>query len=240
MAILLKTLNYLQMKNYLFLLFMIFTIGSLSAQKKLTEGVILMELTDIKSDDPSMAAMLGGMRGSTQEIVFNPEKQRSSMSMMGGLVNTTVFFDSKSNESRTYMDMMGNKIMIRTPTENQEENNDFNIQVDKSKTKKINGYNCHKVVMTPKTNEGQSMELIMYVTEEIAVISSVSSQFNTSAIKGTPLEMSINAEGMTMTFTCKKVDEKLPKDPFKEPTGYKEMTMEEFQKSMGNMGGFGF
>lgn len=222
--------------TFLFVLFVSFQ--SLSAQSKLTEGVLYMELTEVDADDPEAAGMLSGMRGSTQDIYFSTDKQKVIMNMMGGLISTTSITDAKAKESRTYMDMMGQKIVVKSPY-NAEENGEENLEIkyDPSKNKTIHGYKCKYAAIVPKVEGAEGTLVEIYYTEDIQLLGSVSSQINTSAIKGAPLEMAISAQGFKMKYETKKIGTSLDKDAFKEPTGYKEMTQEEFEKMMG---GFNF
>jgi hypothetical protein len=45
----------------------------------------------------------------------------------------------------------------------------------------------------------------------------------------------IMGEGLNMTFVANEVITKIPKGSFDMPSGYKKMTMEEFEKQMGGM-----
>jgi hypothetical protein len=228
------------MKNVFLLLIAFLTLVSNQsiAQGKLKEGVIMMELTEVDSDDPNVAGFLSGMRGSTQDIYFNQDQQKVVSSMMGGMMTTTIVSDMKAKESRTYMDMMGQKYLVRNPLGEEDNADDSEVFIDPSKTKKIAGYTCKYARITPKSNEGQDVVVEMYFTEDIQLVGSVSGQVNTKGIKGAPLEMSVSAQGFTMKYETKKVQDKLGKDAFSEPKGFKEVTQEELQKMLGGFGGF--
>lgn len=219
-------------------LFLLFTGVSVLAQKAITEGVIVLELTDIKSDDASMQSMLNSMKGATTETVFSPTKQKIVMAMMGGMLSTKIFYDVKSKESKTYMDMMGNKILLKSDDKEAGKEDgevDFDIE-ELNETKTIQGYTCKKIRLKLK-NTGADGNIYLYVTDKIKTAqTSFGNNMTTTKINGTPLEMKIAMQGMTMTYTAKSVSDKLPKDAFVEPKGYKEMSLEEFQKSMGQMG----
>lgn len=225
------------MKKLLFLLFAVAISHMAIAQKTMTEGIIVLELTDIKSDDPAMQGMLSSMKGGTIETVFTKDKQRSSTSMMGGMVKTMSYTDVKSKSANTYMDMMGNKIALKIDPKEVEENEpDFDIEKT-GETKMINGYKTTKYVMKLKDKEVAGGEFVLYVAEDIKINSiDLGNNITTTQISGAPLEMSMSMQGMSMAYTLKKLENKIPEDAFVEPTGYKEMTMEEFQKSMGGMG----
>ncbi len=221
------------MKNLLFFALSLALAVPMFAQKALTEGSIKLELTEVKADDPQMESMLAGMRGSTNETYFSKDKQKNVTSMLGGLVSIVIFSDEK--ESRTYSDMMGQKVMVRTKNETVKKDDKMDIDfVYTKETKTIQGYKCEKVLVKPKNPQSGAdtpeMELVLYVTKDIKVRNTVNQQFDMSKLEGTPLEMSISTSGMTMVYTCKSVDSKLPKDVFNEPKGFKEVTQEEFEK----------
>lgn len=214
-----------------------FLVNLANAQGKLKEGVLFMELTEVESEDPEAAGMLSGMRGSTQDIYFMADKQKVIMNMMGGLISTTSVTDISQNENRTYMDMMGQKLVIKSTFKKDENVEDImDIQYDDSKTKNIHGYLCKYAKMIPKSDESQGAVIEIFYTEDIILPGSVSSQLNTSEIKGAPLEMTISAQGFKMKYETKKISNTIGKDTFSEPKGYKEVTEEEFEKMFGGMG----
>lgn len=227
------------MKNVLFLFLSLALSISAIAQKKMTEGVIVLELTEIDSDDPSMAGMLSSMKGGTMETVFTSKNQKSTMKMMGGMVTTQTYIDVKAKKSKTYMDMMGNKIALKLDAEEASKasaETDVDI-VETKETKVIKGYKTKKYIIKPKGVEMNGGEISIYVAEDIQVGTiDLGNNMTTSKLKGAPLEMNMKMQGMSMVYTLKSIDEEVPANAFKEPTGYKEMTMEEFQKSMGGMG----
>ena len=225
------------MKKILFLFLMVTASYLAMAQKTMNEGVIVLELTEIKSDDPSLQGMLSGMKGGTMETVFTKNKQRSSTNMMGGMIKSVTYTDGKTNKSSTYMDMMGNKIKLLVDADDVEVD-DSNLNFEKTgETKMINGFKTHQYVVKISDDGVGQGEFVMYVAEDIKLDNvSLGNNMTTSKIKGAPLEMKMNIQGMTMEYTLKKIEDKVPAGAFDEPSGYKEMSMEEFQKTMGGMG----
>lgn len=229
--------NILIMKQLL-IIFLMVSISASSFAQKISEGVIKMELTDIKADDPSIASQMAMMKGSTNDIYFSKSQQKVAMSMMGGMMNMMVFTNPDTKESKLFMDMMGNKFQVKTPAEETGTNDEMDIKVT-DETKDIKGYKCTKVILTAKPGaiSGQDMKLTLYVTDKIETAGPFTPQMKgVSKVKGTPLEMSIETSGVTMVYTCKAVDTTLPKDAFKEPKGYKEMSKEEYEKMMQGFG----
>ena len=89
----------------------IFAVSSLTtfAQKDLSDGKIMYEITELNSDNPQ-AAML---KGSTISMFFQGEKQKMDINMMGGMVRVQTITNSKNPDASTVlMDMMGQKIEL--------------------------------------------------------------------------------------------------------------------------------
>ena len=113
---------------------------------------------------------------------------------------------------------------------------EYEITYDKSDTKEIAGYNCYKAVL--KDSIGNVLNT--YVTEDIKIkVNHFEQMF--PGLEVFPLEFSMGAQGMSMLFSAQEFVTKLNSDAFEYVADdYEEMTMEEFEKSMGGMGGMGF
>ncbi len=223
----------------LLILFLLVSVSVTAFSQKISEGVIRLELTDVKSDDPSVASQMAMMKGSTNDIYFSKDQQKVSMSMMGGMMNMMVFTTPATKETKLFMDMMGNKFQVKTPMEEPGTGEDEMDIKTTDETKEIKGYTCKKVIMTPKKTaaNGQDMTITLYVTDRIQMVGPITPQMKgPNKLNGTPLEMSIQTSGVTMVYTCKGVETSLPKDSFKEPKGYKEMSKEEYEKMMQGFG----
>lgn len=226
------------MKNFLqtcFLAIFIFSTGtSTFAQKKIKEGFVKYEITSLETDQPELAVM----KGTRMNIYFTNEQQKMDMKIMGGLVRIQTIAENDAPEKGTVlMDMMGKKIQLSDLGEEVMKNNpmtnlgDFSVKYDKKDRKKIAGYKCHKALL--KLDSG--MELNVYVTKKIQP---VSTQFDMifKGLEGFPLEYIINTGmGFSMTFTAQEVSGKVDKNTFLIGKGYEKMTLEEFQKQMGNL-----
>jgi hypothetical protein len=209
-----------------------------TAQKTLKEGSVIYELTNIESDAPEAQMM----KGSRVNIYFNKKKQKFEMSMMGGLVEITSFTDLNTEESTMLTNVMGNKAMVKMSkeeTEKQKEKNqkpEFEVTFDKSDKKEIVGYKCYKAVL--KDKDGTT--ITTYVTDEIKTKLEFFNQMF-PGLEAFPLEYSIDAGGISLVFSAQEFNTKVAKDTFDIPTeGYPEMTLEEFEKQMGGLGGMGF
>lgn len=209
------------------------------AQKKIKEGYVVFTL-DTKNNDSPELAMMGK---ATLSFYFTDKRQKMIMDMMGGMMKVQTFTSTdESIEPTIFMDMMGQQIQL-VEIDDQEASNTNNfmnmenvadISYDEKNRKDIVGYDCYKAVV--KTKDGQVMQY--YITEKIFPPTSKGNAG--TVLKGYPLEMTIDTgQGMLMTFVATEVSKKLEDSDFDFPTGYKKMTMEEFEKTMGNFGGFG-
>ncbi len=145
-----------------------------------------------------------------------------------GLGDQITINDVKSGKSTVLMNMMGQKIALSTDGADRE----FEPVVEElDGTKEIAGYLCKQVKYSiPGKDGGEDVSYTIYYSEEIG--SEANTQF--PGLNGFPMEYVIEAQGMTITYTAKKVtEEKVSKDLAKIPDGYELMTYEEFLKMMG-------
>lgn len=238
------------MKKITTLCFFLFLLVGTStfAQKEIKEGVISMEITKVECDNEQYAQMLQMMKGSEMSVAFDKDNSLMTMNMMGGMMKTRALTKKNAKEVVTLIDAMGQKMMNKMAKEDFEKNKaaakDAKVEVtyDKSDTKKILDYTCHKAIVKfplPGT-EGEFVQMNAYVTEDLKLSESLMQGVDASKLEGTPLEYSISAsqQGMTfsMTFTAQDIKTTLDKSVFKLDTeGYKEVTLEQMQ-SMGGMG----
>lgn len=228
-------------KTSIFLLFVSLSVDSFG-QKMLDKGMIKMELTKVESDDPQMAMQLEMMKGSLTEVHFDENQHVTNMSMMGGMVEIKNHINEKENKMNMLFDMMGQKMWIESNLEESQskEQKDIaalsEIKYDKSETKEILGYNCYKMTITNPEMEG--MSVTGFITEDIKTKANLVQGFQSLKFEGYPMEFTIGNPQFSMTMTAVEIKDTVDENNFKlNTTGYKKMTMEEFQK---NMGGFGF
>lgn len=162
---------------------------------------------------------------------------RVEMAMGMGMTQTTIS-DGKKKEAITLMDIMGNKTAIKSTEEDMKKKTGESAPVVKllDETKTVAGYKCKKAIITIKDKKEGEITMPVWYTEEITTYNSQwASQYK--GIKGMMMEYEIKASGMTMKMTAKSVTKEAVSDAkFTIPEGYKVMTAEEFQKSMGSMG----
>ena len=237
------------MKRLGLLLFAVFgfSMFSLQAQDKLNEGYIKYEITDILSEDEQMQAMLGMMKGTTNEVYFNKKQALTKMNMMGGMMKMTFLSNLEDKSGTMLFDAMGQKYMVPMSAEDakvQEEKmaeNTGNIEFEylKDDVKTIAGYECYRVAM--KSTDIEGFEMSAYVTEDIISDANIMQGIESTKLKGFPLEYIVNNGQFSMVFSAIEILKELDITVFNIDTkGFKEMTMEEFQDAMGQMGGMGF
>jgi hypothetical protein len=236
------------MKRILFLIIVLAAIASpvyMQAQKALKEAYIKYEVTAVKSDDPQMEAALNMMKGSTLEIFFTENKQKMATDMMGGMMKMSTINLVDKAESIMLMDMMGRKMKIKgsddefakmNGQENAMDSINYDVVYDKSKQKTIAGYPCYSAMITV-VQEGVELKVETYITEKLMSPKSVIRNMEKVDVKGVPLEYTLAAQGFSMTYTATKVEEKVDPAAFAIPEGYEEMSIEDFMKTMGSMGG---
>lgn len=236
------------MKNLINLFLLLVPFVAVTAQKSMTEGYIKMEITDIKaeSDDPNMAMGLEMMKGSVTEIYFIEGKYKTTMNMMGGMIAMQNVVDVSTKKMDMLFDAMGNKMWIDSNLDEVKESadqtngmEDFDISYDKSETKSILGFEAYKATITIPNTPGTTVE--GWITEEINTDANIIQGMADLKLKGFPLEFSVKNPQMTMTFAATDIKESVDKSVFDfNTTGYKKMTMKEFQETMGGMGALGF
>jgi len=236
---------------------------STSTTAQATTGSISMGITDFEM--PGMEGDMGGQMKSMMSSMemtmhFKPGHQVTDINMMG-MMNMKQYYH---NDIMTqYMDMMGQKIMIKTPVnqqleqmkelgidiENLEEM--YKITYDKTTIKTIMGYDCYKATINmdlemmsqgQKMPEGmKDMEMIMYITEDIKMESFNLQNIPGLKMKGTPLSFTIDMGMMKMTYEATNFNKNPDPSVFEKPKGdYKEMSLEDLQKMGMGAGGFGF
>lgn len=234
--------------SLLFLAVSFFGIAASTAQEVLSEGYIKFEVTDVQSDDAAMAAQLGMMKGTTNEVYFTKEKSLTKMNMMGGMMKMTMLANMADNTSMMLFDAMGQKYMIPVSSEEKaiakeksdETMGDLEFIYDKEDKKTIVGYECYKMMIKSASMEG--FEMSAYITQDIETKTEVLQGIEAGKMEGFPLEYIVSQGGQfSMVFTAQEVKKEIDATVFDLNTkGFKEMTMEEFQSAMGNMGGMGF
>ena len=212
---------------------------TVNAQKTLDKGTIMMEITKVGSEDAQTAQMLEMMKGTSFEIIFKGEESITKTSMMGGMVKTDIKMNKESGKMDMYMDMMGSKMLVETDMdEAQKSQGQVKAEVEavKSDTKEILGYKTYLVKI--KSADTPDMKISAYVTEEVKAPANGIQGLQSVDLPGFPLMVIMESPQMSMTLETKKLSGEMDEAALNpDASGYKKMTMDEFQKSMGGMGG---
>ena len=227
------------MKLFSGLLFLLLTF---SVKSQHTSGHLTLSITDATFSDPSMSQAADMVKSTQQEIYFEPNRQKTVINSMNGMLNVQTFVEDGQSGPEQYMDMMGQKIKLiinEDELEGAKELTDgLDIQYDKSDTKKILDFDCYKAAFSIEAN-GQSMEFVMYVTDEIKIKQLDLQNLKNLNVKGTPLQINMDMGVMKMVFEATGFSQDFDKEVFNKPEGpYQEMNIADLQK-MG-MGSFGF
>lgn len=215
--------------SVIWLLVTVFLLSSFIASAKEFKGVITYKITISGS---GVNDEMKNMMPKTMVMSIKGNKARSEMVMpMGKTVNIT---DGDAKTSITLMDMMGQKIAIKSTTD--EINKEVadapkaNVNVT-GETKDICGYTCKKAIIT---FEGEDTEIIVYFTEELggSALNFDNPQFKD--INGVMLEFEMPNDSFTMQFTATGIEKKNVEDSeFTIPDGYTIKTREEMQGMFG-------
>jgi hypothetical protein len=236
------------MKKILFNLIVLLAFSTITfAQKTLSSGFIKMEIVDISSNNPQVAMSMEMMKGTATDIYFNEQKTLTKMNMMGGMVEITNLYNNSTEKVDMLFNAMGQKMHIESTKEERDALegdaanmlNNMKVEEDPSDTKTILGYKCVKVKVT-NPSAGQGMSIDMYVAKDIKASSKSMQGLQNVEINGFPLETTINSAEPNMTMVMRAVDLKTEVNDkvFTLKTdGYQKVSMKDFQKMMGSMGG---
>ncbi len=201
---------------------------------QLKEGKIDYSVT-FSTSDPSVQAQLSMLSGSTMNLTFANEG--SIFEMAFGMFSTTKTISNIKDKKTLILmgGMMGNKAILKD-TEPLEADDAPMIEKT-SETKTIAGYKCTKYI----ADLGPEVGIAVYwVTSEIEVTSMPENKFIVAGLGGTPLELEMETNGLTITIVAKAVAKSLKKENKATlfstaiPEGYEVMTMDELEE-MGGM-----
>jgi hypothetical protein len=222
------------MKNLFILFLALLSYGTATAQETLSEGSLVFEISNIKSDNPNLQQ---AMKGSTNQVHFKGTSMKNDIQMMNGAVRMQYLSNSSTRESYVYIDLMGKQTKVSMPdsvqkVKEKELVGNTNITYDEASTKTIQGYKCHKAIAEILLPNGSVKAYHLYLTEAITVPASAISGLP-SNLKGFPLEFTIVAGETEMAYTLKSFSKTMVADALKMPDTYPTMDYKEFEKSMG-------
>jgi len=207
----------------IFLLSFCFLSSSLNAQKALSEGTLVYNMSvETGSGEPKMADMLDG---ATTTIYLKGNESRSEL--VSSLGREATIFNVSTGKGVMLKDYSGQKLMITLTSKNWEENNKkyqgivFN---NTGETANISGFNCKKAIA--KLNNGTSFT-VYYTTDVNVANKSYDSQFKT--LPGLPVQYEMQSGKMKLKFTLASISyNSVPASMFEIPTsGYRVLTYEE-------------
>lgn len=214
---------------------------NLSAQEA---GTLTMEIVDISSDNPGVAAQAEGMKGTKTYVSFMGKKSVTKMDIMGGMVKIDLHND-ENGAMDMIMDAMGQKIWVnasklemdRMKAESDSPLEEMDIEYDKADTKEIAGYKCHKMTVTFPDNEDASLEA--YVTNDLDISASIIQGIEMDQFEGFPLEYVFNNGMMTTTVSAVEFKKEVDITVFEKNTdGYTKMSLQDLINMSGGQMGF--
>lgn len=172
-------------------------------------------------------ALMGGLM--SVQFINNKSKDLTTMLMNipSFYEKTAINFDKDSDIMQELMKAQKtNAAPVKVPE----------IQYNKRKKKRIAKYPCHLAEMEV---EGQSIKF--YVTEKLRPAAMVMNDDNLKSLKGFPLAMEMNIEGMTLKITAVDViKETVETTAFEIPESYEMKSLDEFiEEVKAKTGGMG-
>jgi len=201
-----------------------------SGSGKITEGKITYKIDLSQTEMNMMEKQMLEMAKLT--ISFKDAFVKTDFDM--GMVATSVTADGNAKTGLMLISMLGNKTAIKMSAEDlsKKEKDKGNYTVEYSdETKEIAGYKCKKANV--KLENGAMLS--MFYTEDIQP-AKINTDFTYEGIKGFPLEMQVDMNGMKFNMVASSVDgTPLPADFFSMeiPEGYTESDMSQFSGAMG-------
>jgi len=199
---------------------------------KITEGKISYKIDLSQTEMNFIQKQL--MEAAKLTIAFKDAYVKTDFDL--GMVATTVIADGDSKTGLMLFSMMGNKTAAKMTAEDfskkQKEKGNYTIDYA-DETKEIAGYRCKKA--TVKLENGATLS--MFYTEDIQP-AKINTEFTYEGIKGFPLEMQINMNGMVVNLVAGSVDgTPLPENYFSMeiPEGYTETDLAPFMGGSENM-----
>lgn len=220
------------------LLLLTFSLSVAYSQSAITNGHIIFELTDVVTDNPQAKQMLNGALLSLQS---KDNVYRSNMSMMGDQINIENYYDLNDKDSRIYLNLMGKKVLTSIPDSVQqakltELDENSIVTYFKEDTKEINGFTCYKALVESLQKDGSVAETTMYVTKEVAFPAYVLGGLP-KKLDAFPMEFTIKAKGMVMSYTFKSYTQEVAADFNEEKQGFNEMSYDDFMNTIGKQMG---
>ena len=209
------------MLKFRLILLALFISGTLMAQE--FQGIITYSISyDLSAEMKPYESMLP----KTSKMMYRDKVSQTTMETAATGGSTMVISDNEKKQVLTLMDNGMQKIAIRSTFDNDESKDPEYTKTGEKK--EIVGYSC-EVFET----EVEGSVLRVCVTKELPTIHTE----NATGLDGFPLEIEIETPQITTTQTVTDITEgSVPKLKLDVPSGYEEMSIEEYQKSLINLG----
>lgn len=205
-------------------------INPLQAQKVLSEGVIVYDITiQTGSKEPQLADMFDGAKTT---IYLKGGQSRTEM--VSPLGSTTTIFDARSNAGAVLKEYGNQKLLIKMTKEDWTDLNSkysgiaFTLE---NETKEIAGYQCQKA--HAKLKDGSSFTV--FFTKDLAT-ENKDYDFQFKNLPGLPLEYESVMGNLKVKYSASKIAfDPVPLQKFAIPTaGYRQLTYAESKNLKGN------
>ena len=207
----------------IFLLSFILISSSTSAQKTLTEGTLVYNMSvETGSGEPKMADMFDG---ATTTIYLKGTMSRTEL--VSSLGSEATIHNASTGTGVILKDYSGQKLMITLTPQNWAQNNskyEGIVFENTGVTEKIAGFTCNKAIAKLKNGES----FTVYFTTEVNVANkSYDAQFKT--LQGLPVQYEMQSGKMILKFTLASISyNPVSSSQFEIPkSGYRVLTYEE-------------
>jgi GLPGLI family protein len=210
--------------------FVLSFISSLNAQKILSEGTIIYDITiQTGSKEPQLADMFDGAKTT---IYLKGSQSRTEMLSPLGL--TITILDAKNSSGVVLKEYGNQKLLINMLKEDWADINnkyaDISFSIENA-TKEIAGYKCQKA--SAKLKDGSAFTV--FFTKEL-ITENKDYNFQFKSLPGLPLEYESSLGNLKVKYTASKIAfDPVPMQKFSIPTsGYRQLTYTESKTLKGN------
>ncbi len=228
-------MNKLMIAFTVLLTAMVISMPVAKAQKAAFTGTVIYDVT-ADGDIPEQAK---SMMPTEMKSKFSPDKQ--SMVMNFGMMEQKTIYDVAKQEANMMMNVMGQKLLIKNNVAQinemrKKEGESLGVKFT-TETATIAGFLCKKAVVSKKGQDGSTIDIDVYYTDDLDV-----SRFKFSnsfpEINGLPLEFTMKNGPMSFKLKARSVKkESIPASEFDIAADYKQVTMDELRDMFGGGGG---
>jgi GLPGLI family protein len=187
-------------KLVIFLLSFLLLVSTTNAQKALTEGTLVYNMSvETGSGEPKIADMFDG---ATTTIYLKGSMSRTEL--VSSLGREATIHDASAGNGVILKDYSGQKLMITMTPQDWQQNNDKYQGItfeNTGETQKIAGFNCKKAIA--KLKNGSSFT-VFYTTEVNPANKTYDAQFKT--LPGLPVQYEMQSGKMTLKFTLASIN----------------------------------